>query len=100
MQFCQIAALVAAVTTVYAFTHGPDYESLPLNTLFPGPWENNIRAPINKSHIVPVKVFNYEGAVTGQATSLENGHIDGGASWSMGPGGLITLEFGENIAGR
>ena len=79
---------------------GPNYESLPLDTIFPGPWEDNIRAPVNKSHIAPVKIFNYEGAVAGAEAVLQDASTAGGISWVISPGGLITFEFAENIAGR
>src|SRR5438552_3978290 len=72
-----------------------DYQTLPSNTIFPGTWESNIRAPFNKSHIVPVKIFNFEGAVSGQETVLQNADADSGISWVIRPGGLITFEFEE-----
>jgi hypothetical protein len=77
-----------------------DYESLPHKTIFPGPWESNIRAPLNKSHIVPVKIFNFEGAVSGQEAILQNADTASGASWVIRSGGLVTFEFEENISGR
>ncbi|KAH8672812.1 Six-hairpin glycosidase-like protein [Tricladium varicosporioides] len=79
---------------------GPDYDSLPLITIFPGPWENGIRAPVNKSHIVPTKIFNYEGAVSGAESVLQTADRRRGLSWVISPGGLVTFEFEENIAGR
>jgi hypothetical protein len=75
---------------------GPDYESLPLDTIFPGPWEGNIRAPYNKSHIEPVKIFKHEGAVSGAESVLQDVDSKGG-SWVIRPGGLTTFEFAENI---
>jgi hypothetical protein len=78
---------------------GPDYESLPLDTIFPGPWENDIRAPLNKSHILPVKIFNSEGAVSGAESILQDGSTSG-ISCVLSPGGLITFEFEENISGK
>jgi hypothetical protein len=86
----------AATKASYA---GPDYEALPLNTIFPGPWERNIRAPFNKSYIQPVKIFNYEGNLSGGETVLQDADSNG-ISWVIGPGGLITFEFAENIGGR
>ena len=86
----------AATKASYA---GPDYEALPLDTLFPGPWESNIRAPINKSYIEPVKIFNSEGNVIGAESVLQDAKPTG-ISWVIGPGGLITFEFAENIGGR
>jgi hypothetical protein len=77
----------------------PDYESLPLDTIFPGPWESNIRAPFNKSHIVPVKIFNFEGAVSGAEAVLRDASPSS-ISWVLSPGGLITFEFEENISGK
>ncbi|CZR65052.1 uncharacterized protein PAC_14952 [Phialocephala subalpina] len=79
---------------------GVDYESLPRDTIFPGPWENNIRAPVNKSHIVPVKIFAFEGETEGAEAVLVGANQQSGLTWTISPGGLITFEFGENIAGR
>jgi hypothetical protein len=76
-----------------------DYEALPSDTIFPGPWESNIRAPLNKSRIVPIKIFNFEGAVSGQESVLRD-DATSGISWVIRTGGLITFEFEENISGR
>ncbi len=96
-----LGACILAGTAVRATKlNGPDYESLPLDTIFPGPWESNIRAPFNKSYITPVKIFNLEGAVAGAEVVLQDAKTHGGISWVIGPGGLITFEFGENIAGK
>ncbi|KAE8447282.1 hypothetical protein EG329_010976 [Mollisiaceae sp. DMI_Dod_QoI] len=77
-----------------------DYEFLPRDTIFPGPWEENIRAPVNKSHIVPVKIFNFEGASDGAERVLDGANAESGLTWVISPGGLITFEFAENIAGK
>lgn len=95
-----LSALYLAGSTVEAAKFdGPDYESLPLDTIFPGPWESNIRAPFNKSYITPVKIFDFEGAVSGGEAVLQDADAEG-ISWVISPGGLITFEFGENIAGK
>ncbi|KUJ10094.1 Six-hairpin glycosidase, partial [Mollisia scopiformis] len=73
---------------------------LPRDTIFPGPWEQNIRAPLNKSHITPVKIYNFEGATVGAEAVLQDANVQSGLSWVISPGGLITFEFGENIAGK
>jgi hypothetical protein len=78
---------------------GPDYESLPLDTIFPGPWEASIKAPVNKSHITPAKIFAFEGNVAGGEAVLSGTRPKGGLAWVIGPGGLITFEFVENIGG-
>lgn len=93
-------SILAGTAARAAKFDGPDYESLPLDTIFPGTWENNIRAPFNKSYITPVKIFNFEGAVSGAEAVLQDTKTEGGISWVIGPGGLITFEFGENIAGK
>ncbi|KAI4161070.1 MAG: hypothetical protein LQ342_005233 [Letrouitia transgressa] len=72
--------------------------SLPTKTLFPGPWEENIKAPIVKSAIYPIKVWNTEGEASKPEALLE--WADKGTSTQLGSGGLISLEFSENIAGR
>jgi hypothetical protein len=80
---------------------GPDYAHLPLDTIFPGPWESNIRAPFNKSHITPVKIFKAEGAVSGFETVLQDADASiEGIHWRVRPGGLVTFEFAESISGR
>ncbi|KAL8735542.1 MAG: hypothetical protein Q9166_000710 [cf. Caloplaca sp. 2 TL-2023] len=72
--------------------------SLPCHTVFPGPWEEYIRAPANKSHIRPAKVWHVEGSVSVPEAVLE--WQQSNSSTTIGPGGLIILEFPENIAGR
>jgi hypothetical protein len=91
-----IGTLCAAVQ---ASLPGADYEALPLNTIFPGPWESNIKAPANKSYIEPVRIYNWEGSVVGAETVLENAEGNG-ISWVIRPGALVTFEFAENIGGR
>lgn len=94
---------LAAATNVNAKDSDElDYEHLPRATIFPGPWEENIRAPVNKSHITPVKIFNFEGATRGFDSVLLDATTKRGSglSWVIGPGGLVTFEFGENIAGK
>lgn len=100
MMHAVITGIVLLIVVTLAISNGPDYESLPLDTIFPGPWESNIRAPVNKSHIAPVKIFNSEGAVSGAEAVLQGADVNAEASWIIGPGGLTTFEFGENIAGK
>ncbi len=96
-----LGALCASATTAQAASNdGADYNSLPLDTIFPGPWESNIRAPLNKSHISPVKIFNFEGMVSGAEAVLQDANTNSGIAWVIGPGGLITFEFEENISGK
>jgi hypothetical protein len=77
---------------------GPSYEDLPSKAVFPGPWDANIQAPANKTHILPKRIWKTEGDVAAADTLV---------TWktkkhdlTMGPGGLVTLEFPQNIAGR
>ena len=77
---------------------GPSYEHLPPEAVFPGPWNDNIQAPANKSHIQPARIWNTEGDVS-YVTAPVDGNWNGG-SLTMGAGGLVTLEFPQNIAGR
>ncbi|KAH6686172.1 Six-hairpin glycosidase-like protein [Plectosphaerella plurivora] len=74
----------------------------PYETLFPGPWERFIKAPANKTHITPTGIWAVEGNVTTSAHGgpLQVGEHVPGSSILIGPGGLLTLEFAENIAGR
>jgi hypothetical protein len=77
---------------------GPSYEDLPPKAVFPGPWDANIQAPANKSHIRPKKIWKTEGDVTGaNALVVGKSKNDG---LIIRPGGLVTLEFPQNIAGR
>lgn len=99
MHFSQLACLGLCFAATKASYTGPDYEDLPLDTIFPGPWESNIRAPANKSHITPVKIFNSEGPVSGAEAVLQDADVSG-ISWVISTGGLITFEFQENIGGR
>jgi hypothetical protein len=99
MHFSQLACLGLCLAATKASYAGPDYEDLPLDTIFPGPWESNVRAPANKSHITPVKIFNYEGAVSGAEGVLQDADASG-ISLVISPGGLVTFEFQENIGGR
>ncbi|TVY81962.1 hypothetical protein LSUE1_G007263, partial [Lachnellula suecica] len=91
---------VAATQASKSSYDGPDYESLPLDTIFPGPWEDNIRAPVNKSYITPAEIFASEGDIIGASSLLQDAGSHDEKAWVVGPGGLITFEFGENIAGR
>jgi hypothetical protein len=97
-----LVASCIPLVAAFAKYGGPDYNSLPLDTIFPGPWESNIKAPKNKSHIVPVRIFNFEGATSGAEVVLEGAdvNVDGGLTWGISPGGLITFEFAENIGGK
>ncbi|KAG9236563.1 Six-hairpin glycosidase-like protein [Amylocarpus encephaloides] len=95
-----VAATLLSGLPRTAAQDGVNFEALPSDTIFPGPWESNIRAPVNKSHIVPVKIFNFEGAASGAASVLQDADISSGISWIINPGGLVTFEFAENIAGR
>ena len=95
-----IGLYLASALTQASQNSGPDYESLPLDTVFPGPWESNIRAPADKSHITPSKIFNFEGAVSGAESVLQDAAKTAGISWVISPGGLVTFEFAENIGGK
>jgi hypothetical protein len=68
---------------------GPSYDDLPSEAVFPGPWNDNIQAPANKSYIQPASIWHSEGD-----TNWKGGNL------TMGAGGLMTLEFPQNIAGR
>ncbi|EKD20340.1 alpha-L-rhamnosidase [Drepanopeziza brunnea f. sp. 'multigermtubi' MB_m1] len=93
-------SFLAGIAARAAKFDGPDYHSLPLDTIFPGPWESNIRAPFNKSYITPNKIFKFEGAVSGLESVLQDAKTERSISWVIGLGGLVTFEFGENVAGK
>ncbi|KAL8777986.1 MAG: hypothetical protein Q9213_007612, partial [Squamulea squamosa] len=77
---------------------GISYSSLPNQAVFPGPWEEYIKAPVNKSLIRPARVWHASGSVSGPEALLES--PKGNAPTIIGPGGLVIFEFSENIAGR
>ncbi|KAL8674516.1 MAG: hypothetical protein Q9168_001108 [Polycauliona sp. 1 TL-2023] len=74
------------------------YRSLPTRTVFPGPWEEYIRAPATKSHIHPKGIWRVQGSVSVPTRPLDLS--DSTSPITIRPGGLVTFEFSENIAGR
>ncbi|KAI5921402.1 Six-hairpin glycosidase-like protein [Camillea tinctor] len=95
--------LIISVLVASALTSAIDYHDLPKTAVFPGPWDDYIKAPANKSFITPAGVWKTEGNVT----TLTRDHRPSAAgvpnsssSISIGDGGLVTVEFRENIAGR
>lgn len=81
---------------------GIDYHNLPIKPVFPGPWDKYIKAPANKSFITPARFWKVDGNVTKPSNSREPliaRHSYGG-DILIGEGGLLTVEFQENIAGR
>lgn len=98
-----IYLLVFVLYPAFAFTKdhievGPSYEELPAKAVFPGRWEEYIRAPSNKSYIVPVSIWGRDGNLT-NADALLRDHPRGSET-TLNPGATITYEFAENIAGR
>ncbi|KAK3378385.1 Six-hairpin glycosidase-like protein [Podospora didyma] len=96
------AAGGAAVRRQGGYQHPP----LPDKTLWPGPWEAYIAAPENKSHIEPARFWKARGNITvplahgGGGNLFEEGKEGGKGGLLFGAGGVLTLEFDENIAGR
>jgi hypothetical protein len=90
--------LSTALVLDQLYLPGPSYEELPSKPVFPGPWDENIQAPANKTHIRPKRIWNQEGNV-GEADVVVDG-VSKNRSLTMSPGGLVTLEFAQNIAGR
>ncbi|KAJ9134654.1 Alpha-l-rhamnosidase a [Pleurostoma richardsiae] len=80
-----------------------NYNSLPDETVFPGPWEQYIKAPANKSYITPARIWKARGNVSDsgfEAALRSGGEHQPGSSILIGSGGTLTLEFDENISGR
>ncbi|KAI4187397.1 MAG: hypothetical protein LQ348_004087 [Seirophora lacunosa] len=77
---------------------GISHTSLPHHAVFPGPWEEYIKAPRNRSYIRPDKIWHVEGPTLLPEALL--GGYDSASSMTLDPGGLVILEFAENIAGR
>jgi hypothetical protein len=57
----RLVTLYLSACAAHAFKYdGPDYKSLALDTIFPGPWESNIRAPLTKSYVQPCTITRAE----------------------------------------
>ncbi|KAI2623119.1 Six-hairpin glycosidase-like protein [Hypoxylon sp. NC1633] len=100
MKFVTSVFLVPLASGVVSW--GIDYHSLPTHPAFPGPWDKYIKAPADKSFITPARFWRVEGNVTVPNTEYQlpaRGHTYSG-SILIGEGGLLTVEFEENIAGR
>lgn len=77
---------------------GISHITLPRHAVFPGPWEEYIKAPSNRSHVRPERIWHVEGPVTVPEAVLD--WQETSTSVTLDPGGLVVLEFAENIAGR
>lgn len=77
---------------------GISYLALPHRAVFPGPWDEYIKAPANKSYIQPSRIWHVEGPVSEPNATLD--WPEGNQSTTIEPGGLVVYEFSENIAGR
>ncbi|KAK0635378.1 Six-hairpin glycosidase-like protein [Bombardia bombarda] len=102
MGFARPAALTCGVFSVFGSlvaigrseVTNLGYHHLREQPAFPGPWEGYIQAPENKTHIVPKRVYKTEGNTE---YWLTDGVISG---ISLGPSGVVTLKFEQNIGGR
>lgn len=83
-----VAGVAAGVVSRAAGAPYIDYENLPGETIFPGPWEQYIRAPVDKSHITPAKIWKANGDVKTSPGLIV-----------IGQGAELTVEFAENIGG-
>lgn len=94
------ATVAAGVTSSQYNLQDPVFngQNLPSEAVFPGPWDQYIQAPADKTHIRPKSVKYAEGDVS-DASSVLNG-TDGTQSLAIGPGGIVIFEFGQNIGGR
>ncbi|KAL9581666.1 MAG: hypothetical protein Q9212_003755 [Teloschistes hypoglaucus] len=90
-------ALVTQVASIVPTSNGISHTSLPQQALFPGPWEEYIKAPAEKSRIRPKRIFRTNGSVSDPEALVK--WQDSSTSTTLSPGGLVTLEFAENIAG-
>lgn len=91
-------AVVQQITSSVYHHLALSHLSLPPRTVFPGPWEEYIKAPANKSYIRPSRTWHVEGPVSGPSAVLDCS--EGNQSTTIEPGGLVIFEFSENIAGR
>jgi hypothetical protein len=94
--------LAASAQALKLSSDGIDYHNLPGHAVFPGPWDEYIKAPTNKSFITPARIWKVEGNVTtsDRDPALKHGRHVRGSSILVGEGGQLSLEFAENIAGR
>ncbi|KAI5862933.1 Six-hairpin glycosidase-like protein [Durotheca rogersii] len=85
-----------------ASSSGVDYHKLPTDPVFPGPWDQYIKAPANKSFITPARFWKVEGNVTTPSVGLGLRGLEHSYDRGVliGEGGLLTVEFEENIGGR
>ncbi|KAI1635908.1 Six-hairpin glycosidase-like protein [Biscogniauxia mediterranea] len=98
-----LSVLIIPSLVAPALSFGIDYHNLPNKAVFPGPWDDYIKAPANKSFITSAGVWKTEGNVT-TSTRIYRPSAAGvpipSSRISIGEGGLVTVEFRENIAGR
>lgn len=101
LRHVSVLAVWAWPRTVAAL-EGVNYHHLPDKTVFPGPWDDYIKAPANKSFITPTRVWRVDGNVTTSDDdfTLRDGRLLSGGSILVGESGHLTVEFTENIAGR
>ncbi len=92
------AALLSAASVAASQLPSLDYEHLPNTTLFPGPWEQYIKAPKDKGRISPARIYRIRGNVS--TSTADDGDHELGSGLMLGAGGTLSLEFQENIAGR
>lgn len=78
--------------------HLPWVQELPTEAVFPGPWNDYIQAPANKTHIRPKGLKLIEGDA--QNASAVLGGTNGTESLTLGPGGIVIFDFEQNIGGR
>lgn|SRR4051812_43164502 len=77
----------------------PSVQVLPTEAVFPGPWDEYIQAPANKTHIRPKGVKLTEGNVE-NASAVLDGTRDTKSGLTLGPGGIVIFDFEQNIGGR
>lgn len=77
----------------------PLVQVLPTEAVFPGPWDEYIQAPADKTHIRPKGVKLTEGNVENASAVLEGAHgTESGLT--LGAGGIVIFDFEQNIGGR
>ncbi|OBT61351.1 hypothetical protein VE03_09326 [Pseudogymnoascus sp. 23342-1-I1] len=73
-------------------------QELPGEAVFPGPWDEYIQAPADKTHIRPKRVHLTDGNVVNASAVLEGAL--GTQILTLGPGGNVIFDFQQNIGGR
>jgi hypothetical protein len=104
LKFALSLSIIAGAAVAAGVTSAQYSQSIPeifQDAVFPGPWDEYIQAPANKTHIQPKSVKYSDGDIDNASAVLEGTDgTDGTQSLTIGPGGTVIFDFGQNIGGR